>query len=398
MHRIKNWICLLLVAMILGCVCPCFAQECVTVPVVLGGKIVANGVLENGRTLVPIQFLSEVLNYKVIWDAEASKVSVLDGDICNVLQIGSCVAERHLGATKYEFVLDVAPKIVQDRTYVPLRYITESFGCGVLWHSEERAVYLSPYTELTLENQKISMVHFTKEDVEAAFFSPYDVLHGADGIERYVYLRPESGNMSVLGFYENQLFEFFTNDISVFVNGKKLSTDAAVCLGDNAYVFCDSMEADKPVALFVSLGGRQYIPYKNEFFYDAVMAQEAKLAYYLTNSLRKKTGKADLIYSDSLANVDRKHTAWMAQNHILSHNGLDGEKFTDRLAKSGSYASYRSAGEILAKMPNAYYACYGWLNSEKHREAMLHSNYIYTGICVDGNLGENLYYAQVLIR
>ena len=88
----------------------------------------------------------------------------------------------------------------------------------------------------------------------------------------------------------------------------------------------------------------------------------------------------------------------MAKNHYLAHEDLNGNGIEDRIQSQPAYAKYRLLGEILAKMPNAYYACYGWLNSEKHREAMLGGAYMYTGICVDGNVGENLYYAQVLMK
>jgi len=348
---------------------------------------------------VPVRFLSEALGYKVEWDEENFIVTVSRNDVCNVLQIGSTVAELHLNDMKREVLLDVAPKILAGRTYVPLRYITESLGCGVLWHEEERAVYMSVDASFALEEKMFSMVQFTKTDAETAFGAPYDVISGADGIERYVYLRGENAEaMTVFGFYNNQLFEFFTNDTTVLTDGQQLSSDIEAKIGNSGCIFYDTLAGNVPVALFVSLGGKQYKPLKNEAAHDAVMAQEAKLAYYLTNALRRKAGAADLTYSTELSKVDQAHVRSMAKNNFFAHAGLEGDNIKDRITASGSFKNYKKLGEILARMPNAYHACYGWLNSKTHRSAMLDGAYEFTGICVDGNINENLYYAQVLVK
>ena len=97
----------------------------------INGSIIknANIVIENSRTLVPLRLISETLGAKVDWDGTARKVTITDG---------SNKIELIIGNNKPTFngkviAIDVAPKIISDYTYVPLRFIAESLTCKVDW-------------------------------------------------------------------------------------------------------------------------------------------------------------------------------------------------------------------------------------------------------------------------
>lgn len=82
-------------------------------------------VLENDRTLVPFRAIFETVNQEVYWNGEDK--SITSGDIW--LQIDNPVA-----TVKGENVtLDVPAKLINDVTYVPLRFIAESLDKEVLW-------------------------------------------------------------------------------------------------------------------------------------------------------------------------------------------------------------------------------------------------------------------------
>jgi hypothetical protein len=97
----------------------------------INGGIVknANVVIENGRCLVPLRLISESLGAAVEWDEKAREVTIKDGDHTIKLVVGS------LSPTLdgREIKIDAAPKIIGDRAYVPLRFISESLGCDVAW-------------------------------------------------------------------------------------------------------------------------------------------------------------------------------------------------------------------------------------------------------------------------
>lgn len=93
-------------------------------------------VIENGRTLVPVRIISEKLGYKVDWDG-ANKTVEITGDAKTIkLTIGS---STYLDDGT-EMPLDVGAKIVNSRTMVPIRLVSEAFSQKVIWDNENRVV------------------------------------------------------------------------------------------------------------------------------------------------------------------------------------------------------------------------------------------------------------------
>ena len=93
---------------------------------------------ENGRTLVPLRFIGEAFGANIEWDAETKKVTYSLGSTKIEVVIGSVVALVN-GEKKN---LDVPPKLVNGRTFVPLRFISESFGASVIWEAATKKIYI----------------------------------------------------------------------------------------------------------------------------------------------------------------------------------------------------------------------------------------------------------------
>lgn len=92
--------------------------------------------IENGRTLVPLRCIAEALGAEVGWDHSAQSVIIIHGTTTIKLKISSPTAlknDRRLN-------LEVPPRIVQGRTMVPLRFISEAMGAAVFWNSGARTV------------------------------------------------------------------------------------------------------------------------------------------------------------------------------------------------------------------------------------------------------------------
>ncbi|MGM9935886.1 MAG: stalk domain-containing protein [Candidatus Ornithomonoglobus sp.] len=94
--------------------------------------------IENDRTLIPIRAIAEGLGLEVSWDEAERKVTI-DGKSKIVLTIDSALAEVDGESVE----LEAAAHIVDDRTFVPLRFISENMGTEVEWDETTRTVTIA---------------------------------------------------------------------------------------------------------------------------------------------------------------------------------------------------------------------------------------------------------------
>lgn len=92
--------------------------------------------IENGRTLVPMRVIGEALGATVNWYANEKKVTYALGTNFIELWIGNPTAVVSGKKVK----LDVPPKIMNNRTFVPLRFISENLTARVSWEQIEKRV------------------------------------------------------------------------------------------------------------------------------------------------------------------------------------------------------------------------------------------------------------------
>ena len=108
-------------------------------------------VVKNGRTLLPLRFVSESMGAQVDYVHETGKITVTLGDT---------TAEFELGNTVYfvngeKFILDVPAETENSRTLIPLRALAEALGKTVYWDDRGLIVvsnvstsFHEPYNEL----------------------------------------------------------------------------------------------------------------------------------------------------------------------------------------------------------------------------------------------------------
>ncbi|MDW7669312.1 MAG: stalk domain-containing protein [Bacillota bacterium] len=111
-------------------------------------------IIVKDRTLVPIRFVVEGIGGEVEWDGEERSVRATRGDSEVYLKIDSYLFSYNNGE---EYGLsDVSPEINNlgngDRTYVPLRLITNAFGIGIEWDGENRIVNINSSETSEVEN------------------------------------------------------------------------------------------------------------------------------------------------------------------------------------------------------------------------------------------------------
>jgi hypothetical protein len=99
-----------------------------------------------GRTLIPLRVLAETMGMEVSW-VSAGQYIWLDRDGVRLeLQIGRNFAWKYaLDAPekREKLEMDVPPMIVNNRTLLPLRFVTENFGALVDWNGFEQRILVS---------------------------------------------------------------------------------------------------------------------------------------------------------------------------------------------------------------------------------------------------------------
>ncbi len=106
-------------------------------------------VIKNDFTLIPARGVFEAMNNKVRWDGEKQTVTISSSNnlIRVILTIGSDVMSVYhftsiMEADQTDYTLEVAPQIINDRTMIPLRAISEALGAEVNWDKDEFAAYI----------------------------------------------------------------------------------------------------------------------------------------------------------------------------------------------------------------------------------------------------------------
>lgn len=94
---------------------------------------------ENDRTMVPVRAISEALGAVVGWDAASRTVTIANDDFEITLTIGSSTAKVN-GVERW---MDTVPVIRNDRTMVPIRFVSSFLGANVDWDQENRIVEIT---------------------------------------------------------------------------------------------------------------------------------------------------------------------------------------------------------------------------------------------------------------
>ena len=87
-------------------------------------------------TMLPIRFVGEALEMQVDWSPSAKTVTCTKAGKTVVLPLDGQTATVD-GVSQ---ALPAAPAMINDRVLVPIRFVSESFGCKVDWNGAEQSV------------------------------------------------------------------------------------------------------------------------------------------------------------------------------------------------------------------------------------------------------------------
>jgi hypothetical protein len=93
----------------------------------------------DGRILIALRELFETLGAKVEWNPKTSQITATKGNRVVELKIGSKDAKIN-GVLK---TLDVEPQLLNEKTYVPVRFVSEALGAEVKWDALSSSVYIT---------------------------------------------------------------------------------------------------------------------------------------------------------------------------------------------------------------------------------------------------------------
>ncbi|MGN0149453.1 MAG: serpin family protein [Clostridia bacterium] len=142
-------------------------------------------IIENDRTLVPMRAIFEALGAEVSWDEEKQLIIAVKKTSENTqtnieITIGESVMKKStmkstdISDTEDTVVaLDVPARIVNDRTLIPLRAVSEAFDCDVQWDGEARTVTVtSAKRESKSNSYEMKLLSYMPDD-ENYMISPF---------------------------------------------------------------------------------------------------------------------------------------------------------------------------------------------------------------------------------
>ncbi|MCL1845388.1 MAG: copper amine oxidase N-terminal domain-containing protein [Defluviitaleaceae bacterium] len=91
--------------------------------------------IDGGRTMVPLRAIATGLGAEIYWDEVSRTVSFSRGEVSTSVEIDSPIYDNeneYLGTSV----------IVNGRTFVPLRHISQIFGMDVRWDEGNQAIYI----------------------------------------------------------------------------------------------------------------------------------------------------------------------------------------------------------------------------------------------------------------
>ena len=116
------------------------------VKIYVNGKLIKPDqppIIESSRTFVPVRVIAEGLGAKVEYHREDMTVTIEKNNTNILLAIGDDTAWYSDVEKSGPVLLDETAFIRNNRTYIPLRSVSELFDMDVKWNAKNRAVYIN---------------------------------------------------------------------------------------------------------------------------------------------------------------------------------------------------------------------------------------------------------------
>lgn len=349
--------------------------------VVNGKKMVFDQepVILNNRVLVPLRAIFEELGATVTWRDDTKTVIATKDNLKIVLQINNDV----MLVNDKQYNLDVPAQLINSRTFVPIRAVSEALNAEVKWDNDTKTVYINTVKEmsLSLSNGKKVVTGWDVSELIEELGIPNRKEVSIYGLEWYVY-NSDYKNFVMVAVDEGKVCGFYTNSKGFSLsNGlyygcsydKSLEKQSGVYI--KAYV--DKLNGNTYHAVLVSLAdnsinidttSKEFIHVQSLENFDA------------TNAFRANYGLEPLIWDEHAAIAAQRHSQDMADNNYFSHISLDGRSPIDRYLDIKKVSWIQFGENIYAGRAYGIDSFNGWINSEGHRAAILSKVLKYLGV------------------
>lgn len=93
----------------------------------------------DGTTLVPLRFVSTAFLCPVNWDAGSKTAQITRGN----MQIKISPGELHARVNNHRVPLNVAARVKEGTTFVPLRFLSDIMGAQIEWNNENQTINIT---------------------------------------------------------------------------------------------------------------------------------------------------------------------------------------------------------------------------------------------------------------
>ena len=192
--------------------------------------------LVSDRVMVPFRAIFEAFGAEVEWDGATGTVTGTLGDRTVILQLDSTAAQVNSELTE----LDVPPMLIDNRTLVPVRFVSESLGAKVEWIADSRLVQITPAQKISVEldGKQLELIYeddfaAKKNNFKLEGMGEYEVKDGA------LYLSDPVVAKSGTTLWVD---EDFSGDLYVSYNCKTVNLDGAKNL--NLFFLATTLDGD----------------------------------------------------------------------------------------------------------------------------------------------------------
>ncbi|MDR2902977.1 MAG: copper amine oxidase N-terminal domain-containing protein [Clostridiales bacterium] len=213
MKKTKILLCLLFTIILSVGAVPAMAAD--AIGVTLNGEKLTFDVAPvniDGRVMVPMRAIFEALGATVEWYEEDQSIEAENEDAYILMQIG----EPIMYVNWEEVTLDVAPQLINDRTMVPIRAVSEAFDAEVAWDAAASTVVIKSAQPIVPDevvlNETFSVLGGRLSITLPAGFESSELKNAAESTLNFVSLNPKSRKMP-LRIIVNEQFEVSSGDI-----------------------------------------------------------------------------------------------------------------------------------------------------------------------------------------
>lgn len=374
------------------------------------GELEAPPFIEDDRTFIPVRKVSEALGAKVLWASDGNEQTIII--ILDHIVIKLVVGERNMNIWRnvpdanlemwktesinisseklYEWnnnglpitetkILDVTPQVLSDRTYVPIRFISEALGKKVGWDNEESTAYIWTNMEERDENEYDIVIYGgglqayasavaaakqrTTKLTKILLIAPYPVdelggISTTGGQNAWDVSKSDDGN-----FYHRGTFETLYNRFPMSYNTQEMSNYLKSSLNDYLVDFKTQYDISRVICKEKAPGNTKE-PIKIEKITIRGIARDNEAADY-TNGYVKWTNAAPITITGEIfidaseegrlaRSVNTSATTgrynWPAEYLDYDENGIISDSPTKTVPYDNTPAVRQQAATIIYKL------------------------------------------------